>query len=441
MILQKPQHIVFTFVSIDFGSKNMSDENQFIAGDDSGHNESNGEDLNTTHAEMTSIHSDLTSTVERRDDGEEITAAALFVPPAQSAVRINVYENIPFAGGDGDFSILSVLFGPHSIGKGIFCFITMIDSNKVRVQCRECRQAIMDFPWMDSTSKIKGSIEKWRASFPVARAVNVSERKDIVDADFVHIRGDARARLHTVDMNRCKAVTDAAFVYLRGIHTLNMFGCNQMTITDAAFVHLRGIHTLSMGACNQETITDAAFVNLRGIHTLNMGVCYQETITDAAFVNLRGIHTLIMGSCRQITISDAAFVHLRGIHTLVMNNCNQATITDAAFVHLSGIKFLAMNHCYQATITDAAFVHLSGIRSLSMSRCNQATITDAAFVHLGGIKFLDIDGCNQANITGATFEHLRGIYRIQTTGCSPPVVQAAALLLAKPAGARTLIHL
>ena len=28
---------------------------------------------------------------------------------------INVYENIPFAGGDGDYSILSVLFGENSV--------------------------------------------------------------------------------------------------------------------------------------------------------------------------------------------------------------------------------------------------------------------------------------------------------------------------------------
>ncbi len=69
----------------------------------------------------------------------------------QSAVRINVYENIPFAGGDGDYSILSILFGLHSIGGGIFSFLTMIDSNKVRVQCVECRKAVMDFPWMDAT--------------------------------------------------------------------------------------------------------------------------------------------------------------------------------------------------------------------------------------------------------------------------------------------------
>ena len=100
----------------------------------------------------------------------------------------------------------------------------MIDSNKVRVQCVECRQAVMDFPWMDANSRITGSVKAWRAAFPVARAVNVSERQDIVDADFVHIRGDARVRLHTVDMRWCRSVTDAAFVL--GLGT----GVSQRTI-------------------------------------------------------------------------------------------------------------------------------------------------------------------------------------------------------------------
>jgi hypothetical protein len=223
-----------------------------------------------------------------------------------SAVRINVYENIPFAGGDGDYSILSVLFGAHSIGEGIFGYLTMIDSNKVRVQCVECRDAVMDFPWMDVRSRIRGSVRAWRAAFPVARAVNVSLRNDIVDADFVHIRGDARVRLHTVNMCFCKRVTDAAFVHLRGIHKLYMSDCNQTSITDSAFIHLRGIHTLDMWHCNQATITDSAFIHLRGIHTLSMQCCNQATITPAALVHLRGIHTLLTYGCSPAVRSAAA---------------------------------------------------------------------------------------------------------------------------------------
>ena len=75
----------------------------------------------------------------------------------------------------------------------------------------------MDFPWMDAKSEIKGSVRTWRAAFPAARAVNVARCNNIVDSDFVPIRGDARARQHTVNMSWCRRVRDAAFVHLRGI--------------------------------------------------------------------------------------------------------------------------------------------------------------------------------------------------------------------------------
>ncbi len=360
----------------------------------------------------TSLREELTSTVitEARVEVSRIIMELIEIRNdvrRADALRRGI---IPFAGGSGSHSVLSILAGAHSIGEGIFSFMTMIDSNNLRPVCVEFRQAIKDFPWMDEDSHIKGSVKAWRAAFPVARAVNISERQDIVDADFVHIRGDARVRLHTLDMRGCKMVTDAAFVHLRGIHTLYMEECNQVTITDAAFVNLRGIHTLGMGGCNQATITDAAFVHLRGIHELYMSGCNQAVITDAAFAHLRGIHTLWMCGCNQATITNAAFVHLRGIHTLDIQICYQATITDAAFVHLRGIHTLYMSHCNQATITDAAFVHLRGIHTLGMSGCDQPTITVAALVHLVGIKKLDTERCSRdvriaaAQVMGIDYE-------------------------------------
>ena len=79
----------------------MSDNKPLIVGDID-HDESNREeDSVPPHAEMTSIQGDVTSTALSRDDGVEITATSLTGASTQSAVRINVYENIPFAGGDG----------------------------------------------------------------------------------------------------------------------------------------------------------------------------------------------------------------------------------------------------------------------------------------------------------------------------------------------------
>ena len=107
----------------------------------------------------------------------------------------------------------------------------------------------MDYLWMDVETRNMGGMRAWRAAFPAARVVNVSWRIDIVDSDFVHIRGDAaHGWLHTVNMNRCRRFTDAAFVHLRGIQTLNMVHCRQLT--EAAFVQLRGIRTLNVDCCS-----------------------------------------------------------------------------------------------------------------------------------------------------------------------------------------------
>ncbi len=274
--------------------------------------------------------------------------------------------------------------------------------------------------------RIEGPIAAWRAANPTALVANVEGRKDLTDADFVHLRGIRYLKMR--DCNR-RTITDAAFANLPGIHTLDMSKCDQSTITDAAFVNLRGIHTLNMSQCDQRTITDAAFANLRGIHTLDMGWCYHPTITGLAFEPLIGIteltyrgdyctysypsglasgshaspppHEFVMpldvdgkpnfgprirgplclwraanptalvaDVSGRLDLTDADFVYLRGICALNMRECNQSTITDAAFANLRGIHTLNMYACYQSTITDVALANLAGIHTLNMPFCS-----------------------------------------------------------------------
>jgi hypothetical protein len=129
------------------------------------------QEFDALHRDLTSIRSAMTSFSSRREDGEEFDAASL-VESDQSvkrlmstidghasrlmqmakaisaeargeAVRAHAEFNemhsderradalrrgiIPFAGGDGSHSVLSILAGAHSIGQGIFSFMTMID--------------------------------------------------------------------------------------------------------------------------------------------------------------------------------------------------------------------------------------------------------------------------------------------------------------------------
>jgi hypothetical protein len=211
--------------------------------------------------------------------------------------------------------------------------------------------AVASVPWHDEKTRIVRNLGSWRASFPNARAANISRNRkaddliNFTDDDFVHLRG-----INTLDMSGCKQITDAAFTNLRGIHTLNMSHCNQVGITDAAFANLQGIHTLDMAYCNQVEITDAAFVHLRGVQKLDMWCCDQASITNEVFTHFRGIHTLKITD-KQIT--NVAIAHLRGIHTLHIHMCDLIGITGAS-IALLGIHKLKMGANIQVDITFEA---------------------------------------------------------------------------------------
>ena len=276
-------------------------------------------------------------------DGRRATAFALprFVPGAVT-------------------TLLSVLHGAHSVGAGVFGFLTTREACTLRLVSQECREAVAAARWHDGATHISGSLAAWRACFPGAVAANVEGRRDLRDEDFVHLAG-----VKVLNMSGCNRITNAGLAHLTGVYTLDMGGC--VGITDAGLAHLTGIHMLNMSGCTG--ITNSGLSYLTGIHTLNVG--YLARITDAGLAHLAGIHTLDMGGCTGIT--DAGLAHLTGIHTLYMGGCHG--ITDAGLAHLTGIHTLHMREC--SGITDAGLAHLTGIRQLIMRDCAPAAVAAA----------------------------------------------------------------
>jgi len=150
------------------------------------------------------------------------------------------------ADGATTHTLLSVLDGAHRTGGGVLGFFDTRAARALRLVSEEAREAVASAPWFDKDTRILRHLGRWRASFPHARAANISvaygaPKNTFASADFAH---------------------------LAGVHTLNMALCDQATITDAAFAHLAGVHTLDMRGCDQVTITDAAFAHLAGIDAL-----------------------------------------------------------------------------------------------------------------------------------------------------------------------------
>lgn len=128
--------------------------------------------------------------------------------------------SVQLAGGDGPRTLLSVLAAAHSQGLGLLSFFDTREARQLRLVCEKLKEAVSTYAWCDSETNISGCLKSWRLSFPMARAANVSGRKDIVDSDFAN--------------------------NLEGLHVLDMSGCDQAGITDQAFTYLAGIRYLTI---------------------------------------------------------------------------------------------------------------------------------------------------------------------------------------------------
>jgi len=93
-------------------------------------------------------------------------------------------------------------------------------------------------------------------------------KSSINDRGLRHLKG-----VCTINLSGCKQITDLGLSYLKGIHTLDLKGCKQ--ITDKGLSYLKGVHTIDLSECNQITI--------KGIQCLNpefIGMRFLRTITS-----------------------------------------------------------------------------------------------------------------------------------------------------------------
>ena len=187
-----------------------------------------------------------------------------------------------------------------------------------------------------------------------------------------------------VFLDHCGTITDNHLKYLKGVHTLELFGC-RTNISDIGWKYLSGIHTLDIPDSN---ITDSGLQYLRGIHTLNIQYC--KNITDAGLEHLRGIHTLNLRD--NMNITDSGLQYLGGIHTLIIDNSWK--ITNDGLKYISGVHSLSIRHdaCYPPgfvhNINDDGLKYLGdNINILNICKFN---ITDEGLKYLGTLPNLNI---------------------------------------------------
>ena len=148
----------------------------------------------------------------------------------------------------------------------------------------------------------------------------------------------------SITLSEC-IITDCCIKRVEDVHTLNFYGCEN--ITDEGLKRLGNCHTLDLSWC--EHITDDGIKHLGKVHTLNLSYC--DKFTDEGLKHLDKVHTLNLGWCNQIT--DEGIKHLGKVHTLDVSFCDK--ITDNGIKHLGNVNTLNLRYgLYQ----DVLYHHL-----------------------------------------------------------------------------------
>jgi len=82
----------------------------------------------------------------------------------------------PFDDAAPRATVLSTLYGAHSVGKGLLSFFSTREARALRLVNDEMRAALAGVPWADAKPRIARDLRAWRASFPKARKANISGR-------------------------------------------------------------------------------------------------------------------------------------------------------------------------------------------------------------------------------------------------------------------------
>ena len=267
-----------------------------------------------------------------------------------------------------------------------------------------------DFPnysWSQSAFRCGGRLQRRWISRPGRSQLQRQHRHDPEGrwSGELRSRSPMSHKTPTVGVQKHKSLQ-----YLRGVHTINLSGCNQITdkglqyLNDPMFLsdNLKGVHTINLSGCYH--ITDKGLQYLKGVHTINLSGCYQ--ITDQGLQYLKGVHTINLKGCNQIT--DQGLQYLKEVHTIGLYNCSWLTdrglqyLGDTTFLiggKLKGVHNINLTRCNQ--ITDQGLQYLKGVHNINLTRCNQ--ITDQGLQYLKGVYFIDLTHCDQITDQGLQY--------------------------------------
>ena len=256
----------------------------------------------------------------------------------------------------------------------VLSFLPLNDVNSVRLTCSELRADVANNCLGELTTRITGSLTKWRACFPAAAFANVSRRPDITAATLAtHFHG-VRGGLRGLDVRGCADPTWAGALPSLSATLRDLRADGAGGLTDSNLLPLDGLTRLQLEGCSGALTDDIGF--LPRLASLSLQKC--SGITGALFARLPvGLHTLRIDKNAALTCFDPAHCTpgacvpapdiLPDVSTLTASGCS---------FHLQGcaVMILLRNLSRSIAAVNAA-------ASSADMRADSAAAADTALAH------------------------------------------------------------
>ncbi len=142
-------------------------------------------------------------------------------------------------------------------------------------------------------------------------------------------------------------VTDVGLEYLKGVHTINLCCC--YNITDAGLQHLQGDFDPSCEASSSPLKTNFSSEKqvYRGDFDPSCEASSSSLKTNFSSEKqvYRGVHTIDLHVCNKIT--DKGLKYLKGVNKITLSACNK--ITDTGLKNIKEAHYVNLSYCKRIT--------------------------------------------------------------------------------------------
>ena len=311
---------------------------------------------------------------------------------ASKRSRADSATTMALAGGDAASNVLSHLLAEHSHGRGLLGFFNAQDCASLRLVHPDFIEAVARFP-VASLEPVRGDIGRWRACFPRARAINLTNHPALTDADVEGVRGvaeiflDANPWLTGACLLRLGEAQwpHPLFGRLSGLRVLSLEGCFGL---DGNFV--------ARGLATNPNLEELDLGNARTSVGLAVSPMLRLLARTLRVLKLRGAQSFAdadIAACANLIELDIAYT----------------TNTSAAFAQASNLRIL---HCDRVFLETAAFAHTK-LEALYANGCG---LNDSSFEGAVSLRIVNIQNNNQ--VEGTFLSNLKELQYVNMRSCT-----------------------